>query len=173
MELDTRKDYNLKVTVRNARILRAIQEAGYDSQASFAMFLGISVASLNSLICMRRSPVGKNGRLSSDAQKLCDELCMLPEDLWNEDQLYLNLRKCTFDFDISGDEMFKCIEDSECVDNLVYLAKLTEREKDILRLSYESDKTTEEIGCKYNISRNRVLQIENKSLQKMRVAYLT
>lgn len=46
--------------------------------------------------------------------------------------------------------------------------KLNEREKDILKGRYVDGKSLEEIGYEYNLTRERIRQIEEKSLAKLR-----
>ena len=62
----------------------------------------------------------------------------------------------------------------EEVDNLLLTSKLTERELDVLKLRYGFNDnqpiTLEEVGKKYGITRERVRQIENRALDKLRAS---
>jgi hypothetical protein len=54
-------DYSLKLTIRNGRILQAIKDAGFDSQAAFCKANDLCYQAFIDMVGLRRSPVGKNG----------------------------------------------------------------------------------------------------------------
>ena len=162
-------DYRLRITIKNARILRAIETEGYKSQAEFCRAWGLKVTEVNSMVAIRLSPVNREGRLRTAAQRLCDALCALPEDLWTEDQLYTTLPRCSYERDVSTDDIAIAIEQMDAKKTLALLGdKLTDRERKVIDMRYSQNKTYGEIGDKYDVTRERIRQVENNALRKMR-----
>ena len=55
-------DYRLRITVRNARLLRAIEAAGHRPGETFAAVAGIDYGkSLLPYLNLTRSPIGRDG----------------------------------------------------------------------------------------------------------------
>ena len=161
-------DINVKVTFRNARILNAIKAAGYESQAECARAIGMAAARLNALVAMRSAPVGVDGQLSTAAQMLLQGLCLLPEDLWSEEQLYLKVLRNTGEFEITMDELTLALENENELNYLIKNSTITNRQLQILKERHCQELTYEEIGLKHRITRERVRQIEQNALKKLR-----
>jgi len=167
-------DYQLKLTVRNGRILKAIADAGFKTQAEFARANGLHPMTVSNLVAMRVPPVNKDGRLSGQAQELCDALCALPEDLWTENQLYARLKRNTFDAYVSEDSVQELLENRDRTALVSEaLASLPPREAHVLRLRFgiggaRGESTHEEVGHVIGVTRERVRQIEMKAMRKLR-----
>lgn len=97
----------------------------------------------------------------------------LPEDnekqVFDDDLLYNdedNIKKSFLD----NDETYENNDDAEAVKKL--LSFLTERERNVIILYFglngEEQKTLEEIGIKYNLTKERVRQIKEVALKKLR-----
>jgi len=76
-------------------------------------------------------------------------------------------------------EDHEAISPAEAASNLILrekiehaLAKLTERERDVLKMRFGLDdgcsRTLEEVGRHFNVTRERIRQIEAKALKKLR-----
>lgn len=176
------KDYNVKVTVRNNRILKTIKDAGYRSVRAFSEEAGLSYPQVNTIICMRLSAVNKQGRLRDIAQALCDALGALPEDLWSEEQLWVTRTRASQEYELSHDEalqvlknqaapdMLKNVEDKNEVLYLLESADLTDRELKVVSLLHEKEMTLEAIAAQFGLTRERIRQIEHKAYRKVRTA---
>ena len=171
-------DYRLKVTIRNARLLRAIEAAGYKNQAEFARAVPMSVISLNALVAMREAPINKLGNFSPSAKVVMEALGASPADLWTDEQLYANLKRNTAEIDISTPEALSLsdssggiarIEDSDSVTKITryFMGHMSDREKTVVGHRLAGD-TLDEVGAKMDVSRERIRQIEAGAYRKMR-----
>lgn len=82
------KDYRLTVTVRNNRILKAIEDAGGQPGGNWCAANGLSYSAVNNLITLKAGPLLKGGDLCPTALRLCEVLRKTPHELWSDSQLY-------------------------------------------------------------------------------------
>ena len=157
-------DYRVKVSVRNARILRAIKADGFRSVAAFCRFWGLNVHPVGAIIAMRTSPIGKEGRLSAEAQRLVDALCALPEDLWTDEQLWAKAKPVTVD--VSSEQARHMLEDQNEAARL--LGVLKPRERRVIESRFSAERTLEQVGKELGVTRERIREIEQGALRKMR-----
>ena len=179
-------DYRINVKVRNARLLRAIEDAGYTTGGKFADIVGISYQGwLFRYVNLAISPYDKAGNLRPSAEKLCVFLNKGPDELWSEEQLEpiitnkserdvsaYQLSQLMYDREsnISNPELL--IEQKENIGELdEILETLNPREQEILRLHHGIDcepHTLSAIGRKFNLSIERIRQIECRALRRLR-----
>lgn len=81
------KDYRLDIRVRNNRLLRRIEAAGYGAIAKFCAHHKLSYNALVNLVAMRRSAVTATGDYREIVLRLCDIFDATPQELFNERQL--------------------------------------------------------------------------------------
>ena len=74
-------DFAVKVTVRNARILRAMKAQGFNTQADLARFIGTEPGRIGELLSFKKKPIA-NGDWSSLAMDISSALRTEPEHLW-------------------------------------------------------------------------------------------
>ena len=185
-------EYRIKVTVRNNLILNAIENAGHKSVAAFCKSIGMTPQKVTELIAMRKPPLNNNGEFSHMAKLLMEELCALPTDLWTPEQLTLKLKRNTAQRDVSSEgmraalgmhaeemlELMKPDDPDEAVlkHEMVSVVKeqlesLSPRAALILRMRFGigcEEHTFEEIGEKFDLTRERVRQIEAKALRHLK-----
>lgn len=177
------KDYKVTVKVRNNRILKAIEEAGGAVGSKWCLKHGLYYVGVNNLINMTSSPIHKNGELTELASKLCEVLNKSPFDLWSEEQL-VPLEKNTSEFEMSGEQVQQLLshepdyylqnfdENLDLQDLRKTLEKafekLTPREKQILQERFYKERTLSEIGADYDVTKERIREIEAKALRKLR-----
>lgn len=183
-------EYRVKITVRNNLLLKAIEDAGYKSQADFARAIDASVTAVNALVAMRDAPLNPNGEFSELAKLVMETLGACPTDLWTEQQLTMKLKKNSTNMNMGANTLRLMLSDpndpmliEDDVDDIALfreelkdtmadmLDSLTPRESKILKLRFGvgcEEHTYEEIGKMFDVSRERVRQIEAKGLRKLR-----
>jgi len=178
-------DYRVQIKVRNARLLRAIEQAGHQPGPFFAGEVGISyTVHLLPYLNLKRTPFDENGDLRPCAEKLCVFLNCLPDELWSEEQRYPLVTNAA-EIDLSAASVHELLASpSDCADPLSLLEKkqaaqavdalldtLTLREAEVLRLRYGihgEPKSFREVASINRISTSRAMQIEAAALRKLR-----
>lgn len=173
-------DYRVRISVRNARLLRAIEQAGHRPGAQFAEEVGISYSgALLPYFNLTRSPLTPDGLLRECAWALCDFLNASPSDLWSDAQLQpLARNHSTIELDADNVQALvggapvdplrlatqaqagRIIEDA--------IDSLTEREAYVIRERFFSETTLADLSERIGLTRERVRQIEKKALRKLR-----
>ncbi len=174
-------DYRVRVTVRNARLLRAIERAGHRPGAPFAALVGISYyGALLPYINLTRSPLRPDSLLRECAWNLCDFLNASPSDLWSDAQLQpLETNHSSIDLDADSVQALACGTASADPLRLASHAQagriiqdaldtLTPREADVIRERFFVGSSLDEVAEKMEVTRERVRQIEGKALRKLR-----
>jgi len=137
------------------RVMRAERQLASEfrrspSEAELAERLGMPVAKVRAVIELVRDPISMDAPLGEDGETtigdmVADDGAVLPLDAAAESEL----RRAT--------------EEA--------LAQLSPREADVLRLRFgvgtASEHTLEEVGRKYQVTRERIRQIEAKALKKL------
>lgn len=174
-------DYRIKITVRNARLLRAIEKAGYQPGQKFAEAAGISYTNvLLPYLNLTRSPVTPDGLFRECAWDLCDFLGVSPSDLWSDAQM-IPLEKNYSSAEIDAASLMALTGGAEPVDpqQIAMLSQggdtlweavdivLSPRDASLMRDRFVVGLTLDEIGHKYDISSERVRGIEAKSIQRL------
>ena len=173
-------DYRVNLKIRNANLLRAIEESGGVSGKIFCEKIGISYPTLFRYVNLITSPLYESGELKPCALKLCEYLNKLPEELWSLEQL-TPIEKNNFEAEVSFSQMqqltassnpLRSLEREQAIDvfdNVI--STLTSREQKVLNLRFGIDGeklTLDEIAKKFDVTRERIKQIENKALRKLR-----
>jgi hypothetical protein len=173
------KDYRVTIKVRNNRILTAIAKAGGEVGGKWCFANGLTYTTVNSLINMTVGPLLASGNLSGTAERLCEVLNCLPEDLWSNEQLY-PLEKNFSEFEMSHEQIMaltdgpvdldmSSIEDAERKKHVgLAVSLLPQRQQEVLRLRFTEDMTLGETGAAMGVTRERVRQIEQKALRNLR-----
>jgi RNA polymerase sigma factor (sigma-70 family) len=176
------KDYRITVKVRNNRLLKAIEEAGGSPGQKWCAENGLGYGRVNTLISLKTSPINESGQLYPDAQRLCDVLNKLPEDLWSNEQLY-PLEKNFSEMEMSYEQVvamlpgeqqsylpdFSEFENKQKKELLgKAMETLTPNERRVMHMRFYDDLTLEESAKKLDVTSERVRQIEQKALRKMR-----
>jgi predicted DNA-binding protein (UPF0251 family) len=131
---------------------------------------------------MTSSPLTADGDLFPDAARLCDVLGKLPEDLWSNEQLYpleRNFSEMEMDHAqvvamLPAEQQFYLPDFSNLeqaqTKKLVTqaLSTLTPREQELIRMRFEEDLTYEECAMRFDVTRERIRQIEGKAMMKLR-----
>jgi RNA polymerase sigma factor (sigma-70 family) len=167
------EDFNLKVTVRNGRLLRAIRER-YSSVADMCRKMGRSHQTVNKLITMKAVPYNSKG-WTDLALDIAGMVARDPEDLWPDHMRELRLRKSTSEVNLDLDDVKKLVQEGSSEKTISQLSalsqfskNLTPRERDVLARRFAHDQSLDECAASLRVSRERVRQIETKAFRKMR-----
>ena len=167
------EDFNLKVTVRNGRLLRAIRER-YSSVADMCRKMNRSQQTVNKLMTMKAVPYTSKG-WTDLALDVAGMVGRDPEDLWPNHMRDLLLKKSTSEVNLDLDDVKNLVQEGSPEKTISQLSaisqfaqKLTPRERDILSRRFAHNQSLEECAADLKISRERVRQIEAKAFRKMR-----
>ena len=170
-------DINLKVTVRNARILQAMRAAGITSLAELARRVpDASYGVIQSITAFRYRPLDRHGQWRPAALGMATALHVEPSDLWPNYLREIETRSNVVAFDMTLDQ-FAAVASSH--DRLVEvdrvrncMAKLSPRQRLVIEMRYGLNgngvHTLEEVGAELGVCRERVRQFESFALRKMR-----
>lgn len=128
------------------------QEHGKEPEASYlAERLDLSIEKVNNLIRISKEPYSLENSVSDDGETDFADIIVDTHNLVPEDALAMQ-------------DLKKSIEEA--------LGNLTTREAKVLQMRFgiglDTDYTLEEIGKKFDVTRERIRQIEAKALQKLK-----
>ena len=169
-------DFAVKVTVRNARILRAMKAQGFDSNADLARFIGTDAGRVGELLNFKRKPIA-NGDWSSLAMDISSALRTEPEHLWPHHLRDLLTARNSVEAEIDAEQLAQIAAPCSLEIDKPLLAKLISvvthpRRRAMIEarfgLNGEPEQTLEEIAKDHNVTRERVRQVEAKAIRQMR-----
>ena len=170
------QDFNIKVTVRNARLLRAIREQ-FGTSAELARVCGLGQSQITALVTMRARPFLKSGELSSTAEAIVSALGIPADDLWPDHIRRLKARRATVELEMDA-QTFAEIAADDPEQRAVYrhaIAKwsraLSERDRDLVIRRIEGARL-EDCAQELGVTRERIRQIELRAFRNMRKAAL-
>lgn len=179
-------DYRVNIKVRNARLLRAIEQSGHRPGQKFADEVGIGYGHhLLPYLNLTRTPFDENGDLRPCAEKLCVFLKRMPNELWSEEQCY-PLASNSSEVELSAADVMALLgsayagngdplmlleqnEAKAAFDKM--LEMLSARDVEYLRLRFGIDAeahTLDQVAKKMGVTRERARQIEDKALRRLR-----
>ena len=173
------KDFRLKISVRNNRLLKLVEKQRHPTLAAFVKAVGIPYSTFHGLLRMSKSPRWVTGEWSPMAMKIATFLRVEPEDIWPEHMIKIAK---TVSMEVSLDELpmlqrepsrafLPAIESDEIKQRVRNaLAMLPPRLAEILSLHYGLDgpeMTQSELAAKMGLSRERVRQMILKGLRYM------
>lgn len=177
------KDYRIKLTIRNNRLLSAIEGMGNPSVKSFCKKYNLPYTSTNLIVSGKTPPLDDKGNLKKGCKNLLNILGMDIEEAFTERQMK-GFSKTTFETKVEEKQLLQLVnpaknQEVKAIESDVsskigeILSTLTPREERVLRMRYgiNSDNychTYDEIGLELMISKERVRQIEFKGLEKFR-----
>lgn len=175
------KDYRIEIKVKNNLILKEIESNGYASIRDFCLKNNLSIPCVYNIISMKKSALSVDGKYRKPALDIATALNTHPELLFNEEQKHFSLTKNSGFVEMNSKEVQELItstcsetyliEHASDVINKVF-DNLSPREKKIIELRFglngEKEHTLKEIGDMFGVSRDRIRQIEQKALIKLR-----
>ncbi len=175
------KDYRIKVTIRNDRLLSTMEEAGYISVAQFTKAHGLDYQRTSEIFNGKLKPVNKKGELTPLTKEILAILDLSVQKAFTERQLK-GFLQTTFEKRVKEKDLIKIaspVKNHELlmmekdVDKILneILSELPPRYEAITRyingIGIEAAHTLTETALKYSLSLERTRQIYKKALLKL------
>jgi len=175
------KDYRIKITIRNERLLSAIEKKGFKSVSSFCRSYGLRKYSILDVINGSKPPLNRNKELFPGVKELLDILELSVEQAFTPRQLG-GFRKHSFEVKVEEKQLKKLVDPVKNHEMLMMekdtsrtlgtmLSELTPREEKIVRMIHgigmTTDHTFNEAGLRFSVTHERVRQIYLRALRKL------
>ena len=175
-------DYRVKITIRNNRILKAMEEQGYPNVAFFCKKHGVDYRNIINIINGKYKPLQKDGELTPHVIDLLDRLHLNVEDAFTEKQLQ-GFNKNSFQIEMKESQLIALtspVQNTELLAMENDISKklkdlmsrvLTPREERVVRGHYFEKIPVVQLAKQLNLSRPRTDQIIAKGLRKLSAHY--
>jgi len=177
------KDYRIKITIRNDRLLSAIEDQGFPSVAQFCAANCLDYQRITEIIRGKLKPLNQKGEPIPLVCNLLDILNISLEDAFTERQLQ-GFHKTSYQMRVVEKDLKKLLnpahnQEQKMIEQDVkmklvesFAKRLSPREEKIIRLTYGfnggREHTISEIGKIFNLSKERVRQIRMKAERKLK-----
>tara|TARA_R110002012_G_scaffold310908_1_gene519572 strand:- start:968 stop:1681 length:714 start_codon:yes stop_codon:yes gene_type:complete len=175
-------DYRVKITIRNERILKLIEDNGFVSVRSFCLSHKIAYQQLTELIAGKVKPFTENGVMVTACRQMLEVLNVSLEDCFTSRQLE-GFNKRSFEIKVKEQDLKKIINptknqeqkmmEQQAKNRIRYAIEmgLNPKEAAMVKMKFGFDdgheQTLEQISQTFSISRERVRQIITKAKRKM------
>jgi len=172
------KDYLLQVRIKNAPLLRAMKNKGFNSISELSRASGISQAVLGKFANLQQGAFTKSGELRHNILILSELLGVMPNRLFpgqnfidplpiSKGEREVNIEELS-NFTRIVQDPIKLLEqqDASIIIRKI-MKKLTPREERIIYKRFFEGKTLYECGEDFNVTRERVRQMEVRALRKL------
>jgi RNA polymerase sigma factor (sigma-70 family) len=163
-----------------------MEAAGYTSIQAMCLEHKLQLGVVYKLVNMKMSPLSNDGKWSSTSLKLADALNVLPDDLFSERQKTVTLKTNEGHRDdwnerledMRENDVINQIasEQTEKVLNAALEHLLTPKEIEVVKARFGFDgeivQSLDKVGERFGVSKERIRQIENKALRKLRKPYV-
>tara|TARA_R110002126_G_scaffold128289_1_gene270867 strand:- start:11 stop:655 length:645 start_codon:yes stop_codon:yes gene_type:complete len=177
------KDYRIKITIRNDRLLNAIEDKGIPSVRQFCQLYKLNYNLVVQIISGKVKPLNDLGRPIRLVEQIIDILDISLEDAFTERQLK-GFAKTNYEISVAEKELKQLVnpvknQEQKVIEKDVRLKileafskRLGPREEKLIRLRYgfggEKEHTQHEIAEIFKISHARVGQILAKAERKLK-----
>ena len=171
-------DYRIRVSIRNNRLLKAMEAKGFTSAAKFERSYGFRNYAMINLINGSIPPLDKNGEIKPFVKEILDILEINITDAFTEKQLQ-GFKKHSFTIEAKESQLLQLVnarkpleinlmenDVNKLIDNL--LSSLPKKYEQVIRMSMFENKTTKEISDIMGVGRARVGQIILKGIEKLK-----
>lgn len=178
------KDFRLIIRVKNNRILKAIEDAGYPNVCSFCKANSLSAQKVGEYVNLKRTPLTRNGAWKMVPINIADALSLDPEDLWSDIQQTSVIKKAIFSIEIEESvalgytketptpEQLLCEREEFCNVQAV-IGHLSKNERIVINRRFgfnapdNKGETLESIAKDMGLTRERIRQIEKNALERL------
>lgn len=176
-------DYELQLKIKNAPLLNLMRASGYNTAAELSRACDVDQTRIGDLLNLKR-PLYTRNKIPETFQKIADFLCVHPEELVPPNHLHEPLTKNQVAKQVYSSQLQQLSTsatqdpahlleffETESRDTFVDMIKdtsLTDREKRILTLYFQEEKTYKEIGNLIGVTAARIRIITHNALRKLR-----
>ena len=177
------KDYRIKITIRNDRLLNAIEDKGIPSVRQFCTLYKLNYNSIVKIISGKIKPLNNLGRPIRLVEQIIDILDISLEDAFTERQLK-GFAKTNYEISVAEKELKQLVnpvknQEQRLIESDVKISiqnafskTLNAREEKILRMHYGfnggREHTRKELSELFNVSISRISEIIIKAERKLR-----
>jgi RNA polymerase sigma factor (sigma-70 family) len=177
------KDYRVKITIRNERLLTAIEGMGFESVAKFCAEHILDYTRTSEIIRGKLKPINENGKLNNVVENLLNILELDIKDAFTPRQLQ-GFKNTSYEVKVKEKELKQLVNpvknqelkyiETEVQEKIseVLTIRLTPREEKVVRMRFgigmETDHTLDEISQELNVSNARIGQILAKAIRKLK-----
>ena len=177
------QDYRVKITIRNERLLAAIEGMGFESVAKFCAEHILDYTRTSEIIRGKLKPINENGKLNNVVENLLNILGLDIKDAFTPRQLQ-GFKNTSYEIKVKEKELKQLVNpvknqelkyiETEVQEKIseVLTIRLTPREEKVVRMRFgigtETDHTLDEISQELNVSNARVGQILAKAIRKLK-----
>ena len=177
------EDYRIKITIRNERLLAAMEGMGYKSVAEFSRNQGLNGVKVREIISGKITPLDKEGIPRELTKEVLEILDLTIEKAFTEKQLK-GFKKHTFEFKVEEEKLLQIINPAKNLEikvieqevknklSEIFSKYLAPREEKVLRMRYgiglATEHTLEEVGLRFSVTRERISQIEQRAIRKLK-----
>jgi RNA polymerase sigma factor (sigma-70 family) len=171
-------DYRIKVSIRNNRLLKAMEAKGFSSAAKFERSYGFRNYAMINLINGSIPPLDRNGEIKTFVKEILDILEINIIDAFTEKQLH-GFKKHSFTIEAKESQLMQLTSAKKPLEmNLIendvnkliqnLLSTLPERYQIAIQMYMFENKTTKEIADKLGVGKTRVGQIISKGINRLK-----
>jgi RNA polymerase sigma factor (sigma-70 family) len=175
-------DYRIEIKVRNANILRLMENQGIKTVAELCRLTGTHQSRIGKVLNLKASPLLSNGDWQPSVIKICEFFGKMPSDLFSREQMTPLEKNIGFtDVGFEDITQFISVDPVALLENkdiakavATAIATLTEQEEKVINLRFGldgSEHTSREIGELLGISSTYAKSLEGKALRKLRSKY--
>jgi len=177
------KDYRIKITIRNDRLLSAIEDQGFPSVAQFCTANCLDYQRITEIIRGKLKPLNQKGEPIPLVRNLLDTLNIRLEDAFTGKQLQ-GFHKTSYQMRVVEQDLKKLLNPSQNQEQKMieqdvkmklvesFSERLNPREEQVIRLKYGFDNnyehTDREIGKILGVSGGRAGQIRARAERKLK-----
>ena len=177
------QDYRVKITIRNERLLSAIEAMGCVSVRSFCLKYSEDYQRTTEIVNGKFKPINENGKLNTRVENLLEILGLSVDEAFTPKQLQ-GFRNTSYEIKVKEKELMQLINplknqelkyiETEVKEKIseVLAIRLSPREEKIVRMHFGIGTGTEhtliEISQQFGISNSRTGQILAKALRKLK-----
>jgi RNA polymerase sigma factor (sigma-70 family) len=169
-------EYVLDCRLKNNLIVEAIRRQGYATVAQFCDAYGLYQSSIGDLINLKERAMNRDGTWRKDALRLANALQVEPDMLFTEQQRITELPTNRAMVELSERQAIAMATDpyqlaarADMAKNIhKLLSSLPYREQKVLRMRFFENASLQDVADEFDITRERVRQIEGRALAKLR-----